>query len=274
MEVSQDEDDFTLTYTYREAMTNKKVVYRDDQIMHVRWLSVDGIVGTVPIELGKEAISLARSLEQHGSRFWNNNAMPGIVLRTDQALPREVREQLREQWDAQHSGPKRAGRTAVMSHGLHADTLGASLESNQYAELRTQALLEICRVFNMPPHKVQELGRATWGNIESENISFVQTTILPWLKRIEGAIDRDLLPEGEDFFSEFAVEGLLRGDTMTRYNAYQIGISNGWLTTDEVRRMENLGPMPEMDEPEEEEEVEPVVVEQEPAEQLEAEEED
>lgn len=124
-------------------MTNKKVVYRDDQIMHVRWLSVDGIVGTVPIELGKEAISLARSLEQHGSRFWNNNAMPGIVLRTDQALPREVREQLREQWDAQHSGPKRAGRTAVMSHGLHADTLGASLESNQYAELRTQALLEI-----------------------------------------------------------------------------------------------------------------------------------
>ena len=274
MEVSQDEDDFTLTYTYREAMTNKKVVYRDDQIMHVRWLSVDGIVGTVPIELGKEAISLARSLEQHGSRFWNNNAMPGIVLRTDQALPREVREQLREQWDAQHSGPKRAGRTAVMSHGLHADTLGASLESNQYAELRTQALLEICRVFNMPPHKVQELGRATWGNIESENISFVQTTILPWLKRIEGAIDRDLLPEGEDFFSEFAVEGLLRGDTMTRYNAYQIGISNGWLTTDEVRRMENLGPMPEMDEPEEEEEVEPVVVEQEPAEELEAEEED
>jgi HK97 family phage portal protein len=126
----------------------------------------------------------------------------------------------------------------------------------------------------MPPHKVQELGRATWGNIESENISFVQTTILPWLKRIEGAIDRDLLPEGEDFFAEFSVEGLLRGDTATRYNAYQIGINNGWLTPQEVRRLENLGPMPEMDEPEEEEEEEPVVVEQEPAEELEEEEED
>lgn len=247
MEVSQDEESLELVYTYTEGITSKKVVYRDDQIMHVRWLSFDGIVGSVPIELGKDAIAMARALEQHGNRFWNNNAMPGVVLRTDQALPREVREQLREQWDSQHRGPKMAGRTAVMSHGLHADTLGASLESNQYAELRTQALLECCRIFNMPPHKVQELGRATWGNLEYENISFVQTTILPWLKRIEGAIDRDLLPDGEDFFAEFSVEGLLRGDTMTRYNAYQIGISNGWLTTDEVRKMENLGPMQHME---------------------------
>lgn len=245
MEVEQDEDTLELTYIYTEGITSKKVVYRDDQIMHVRWLSFDGIVGAVPIELGKDAIAMARALEQHGNRFWNNNAMPGIVLRTDQALPREVREQLREQWDSHHSGPRKAGRTAVMSHGLHADTLGASLESNQYAELRTQALLECCRIFNMPPHKVQELGRATWGNLEYENISFVQTTILPWLRRIEGAIARDLLPDGDKYFAEFSVEGLLRGDTMTRYNAYQIGISNGWLTTDEVRKMENLGPMEE-----------------------------
>lgn len=247
MEISQDQEDFTLTYAYRDPITSKKVVYRDDQIMQVRWLSADGIRGATPIELGHDAISLARSLDQYGSTFWSNNAMPGIVLRTDQALPREVREQLREQWDARHSGPKRAGGTAVMSHGLHADTLSASLESNQYADLRTQALLDVCRVFNMPPHKVQELGRATWGNLESENISFVQTTILPWLKRIEGAIDRDLLPEGEEFFAEFSVEGLLRGDTTTRYNAYQIGIANGWLTASEVRRLENLGPMPEED---------------------------
>ena len=256
MEVIQ-EDDLSLTYSYREPNTSKKIVYRDDQIMHCRWLSVDGIVGTVPIELGKDAIGLARALEQHGNRFWNNNALPGVVLRTDQALPREVREQLREQWDSAHRGPAKAGRTAVMSHGLHADTLGASLESNQYAELRTQALLEICRVFNMPPHKVQELGRATWGNIESENISFVQTTILPWLRRIEGAISRDLLPDDETYFAEFVVEGLLRGDTMTRYSAYQIGLNGGWLTPNEIRRMENLGPLPEDELPEEPPEPQP-----------------
>lgn len=248
MEVVQ-EDDLSLTYIYREPVSSRKIIYRDDQIMHCRWLSVDGIVGTVPIELGKDTISLMRALEQHGNRFWNNNAMPGVVLRTDQALPREVREQLREQWDSAHRGPAKAGRTAVMSHGLHADTLGASLESNQYNDLLTTSLLSVCRVFNMPPHKVQELGRATWGNIESENISFVQTTILPWLRRIEGAIARDLLPDNEEYFAEFVVEGLLRGDTMTRYTAYQIGISNGWLTANEIRAMENLGPMPEQPEP-------------------------
>jgi HK97 family phage portal protein len=249
MEVVQEEN-LTLSYIYREPITARRIVYRDDQIMHVRWLSVDGILGTVPIELGKDTISLLRALEQHGSRFWNNNAMPGVVLRTDQALPREVREQLRDQWDSAHRGPARAGRTAVMSHGLHADTLGSSLESNQYADLLVQATISACRIFNMPPHKIQELGRATWGNIESENISFVQTTILPWLRRIEGAIARDLLPESEEYFAEFVVEGLLRADTTTRYNAYMIGIQNGWLTADEIRKMENLGPMPEMPEPE------------------------
>jgi len=198
----------------------------------------------VPIELGKDAIMLARSLEQHAARFFANNAMPGLVLHTDQALPREIREQLREQWDSRHSGAQRAGRTAVLSNGLKVETIGSSLEANQFAELRTQSILDVCRVFRMPPHLVQELGRATWGNIESEQISFVSGTIVPWLRRIEGSIERDLLTNPDELFAEFLVEGLLRGDTITRYQAYEIGLRNGWLTVGEVRRRENLNPLP------------------------------
>ena len=85
----------------------------------------------------------------------------------------------------------------------------------------------------------------------------MQTTILPWLRRIEGAISRDLLPDDETYFAEFVVEGLLRGDTMTRYSAYQIGLNGGWLTPNEIRRMENLGPLPEDELPEEPPEPQP-----------------
>ena len=249
MEVQQ-EDDRSLTYLYRDPGTGRQVVYRDDQIMHVRWLSFDGINGAVPIDLGKDAINLARSLEKYASTFYANNAQPGVILHTDQALPREVREQLRDQWNNRHSGPGRAGQTAILSNGLKADTISATNQESQLAELWLQALLAVCRVWRMPPHMVQELGRATWGNLSSEMVSFEKFTIQPWLRRIEGAIERDLLGDDDNLYAEFLVEGLLRSDITTRYQAYEVGIRNGWLTPDEVRRKENMGPMPEQSKPE------------------------
>jgi HK97 family phage portal protein len=238
-------DDKSLTYLYRDPKNGRQVVYRDDQIMHVRWLSFDGVNGAVPVEIGKDAIGLARSLEQYASTFYRNNAQPGVLLHTDQALPREVREQLREQWESVHRGPSKAGRTAILSNGLKADTISATNQESQLAELWMQALLAVCRLWRMPPHMVQELGRATWGNLASEMVSFEKFTIAPWLRRIEGAIERDVLPAvGPEYYAEFLVEGLLRSDITTRYQAYEIALRNRWMTVDEVRQKENLGPLP------------------------------
>jgi HK97 family phage portal protein len=239
------EGDMSLSYVYTDPSTGRQQAYRDDQIMHVRWLSFDGIHGEVPVELGKDAIGLARALEQYAAAFYKNNAQPGIVLHTDQALPREVREQLRDQWEAAHRGPAKAGRTAILSNGLKADTVSATNQESQLAELWMQSLLAICRVWRMPPHMIQELGRATWGNLQSEMVSFEKFTIAPWLRRIEGAIERDVLPEDGDLYAEFLVEGLLRGDITSRYAAYEVAIRNRWMTPEEVRMKENLGPMPE-----------------------------
>ena len=234
-------------YIYRDPHTGGQLIYRADQIMHVRWLSFDGVNGEVPVELGKDAIGFARALEQYAHTFYKNNAQPGIILHTDQALPKEIREGLRDQWESAHRGPAKAGKTAILSNGLKADTISATNQESQLAELWMQSLLAICRVWRMPPHMIQELGRATWGNLQSEMVSFEKFTIAPWLRRIEGAIERDLLPDDGDLYAEFLVEGLLRGDITTRYQAYEVAIRNGWLTAEEVRQKENLGPMPEGD---------------------------
>jgi HK97 family phage portal protein len=232
-------------YIYRDPSTGGQVIYRPDQIMHVRWLSFDGVNGEVPVELGKDAIGFARSLEQYAHTFYRNNAQPGIILHTDQALPKDIREGLRDQWESAHRGPAKAGKTAILSNGLKADTISATNQESQLAELWMQSLLAICRVWRMPPHMIQELGRATWGNLQSEMVSFEKFTIAPWLRRIEGAIERDLLPDDGELYAEFLVEGLLRGDITTRYAAYEVAIRNGWLTAEEVRMKENLGPMPD-----------------------------
>jgi len=242
------ETDRTLTYLHTDPRTGRQATYRGDQIMHVRWLSFDGINGEVPVELGRDAIMLARSLEQYAATFYRNNAQPGIVLHTDQALPKEVREQLRDQWEAAHRGPAKAGKTAILSNGLKADTISATNQESQLAELWMQSLLAICRTWRMPPHMIQELGRATWGNLQSEMVSFEKFTIAPWLRRIEGAIERDVLPDDGSLYAEFLVEGLLRSDITSRYQAYEIAIRNKWMSPEEVRQKENLGPMPVMPE--------------------------
>ena len=243
------ESDKSLSYVYTDPSTGRQQAYRDDQIMHVRWLSFDGVNGAVPVDLGKDAISLARSLEQYAATFYRNNAQPGVVLHTEQALPREVREQLREQWNNRHRGPSRAGEVAVLSNGLKVDTVSATNQESQLAELWMQALLAVCRIWKMPPHMVQELGRATWGNLASEMVSFEKFTIQPWLRRIEGAIERDIIGDDDELYAEFLVEGLLRSDITTRYQAYEVAVRNGWMTPEEVRQKENLGPMPEGETP-------------------------
>ena len=240
-------DEGTKTYLFTDPKTGRQTIYRDDQICHIPWISFDGIHGEVPIELGRDAISLARSLEGYAANFYRNQAQPGLILTTDQVLNDEQRRGLRESWNARHRGARNAGETAVLSNGLKADTITATNQESQLAELWMQSLLAICRIWRMPPHMIQELGRATWGNLQSEMVSFEKFTIAPWLRRIEGAIERDVLPEDGELYAEFLVEGLLRSDITTRYQAYEVAIRNGWLTPEEVRMKENLGPMPEGD---------------------------
>jgi HK97 family phage portal protein len=244
MKMVQEEKTKEITYKYRAPGSGVEITYRQDQIMRVPWLCMDGITPMVPVGIGKDVISLARSLEQFASNFFKNNAQPGVILHTDQALPREVREELRDGWNQAHSGPTRAGRTAILTNGLKADTISATNQESQLADLWMQSLLSVCRVMRMPPHMVQELGRATWGNLASEMVSFEKFTIQPWLRRIEGAIERDILGDDDSLYAEFLVEGLLRSDITTRYAAYATAVENGWMTVEEVRRKENLGPLP------------------------------
>ena len=106
---------------------------------------------------------------------------------------------------------------------------------------------EICRIFRVPPHMVQYLKRATFSNIEHQSIDFVVHTLDPWLRRIERAIVKDVLleEEQETLFPQFNVDGLLRGDYKSRMEGYNIGRQGGWMSANDIRRLENLDPIPE-----------------------------
>jgi HK97 family phage portal protein len=230
-----------LRYKYREE-TGSETVYNQDQIMHLRWLSDDGVNGMVPVELARDAIGLARACEIHGAAFFGNGARPGVVLSTDNTLSAEASEQLRNNWERMHRGAANSSRTAVLTGGLKPVELGGNNQEAQFLEARRFQVEEVCRLYRCPPHLVGDLTRSSFSNIEQQSIDFVQHTLLPWLRRFETSIVRDLISDPQ-YFAEFDTRGLLRGDAAARASYYQTLWNLGVASINEIRRWENLDPV-------------------------------
>lgn len=230
-----------LRYTYREA-SGGSTVYAQDAMMHLRWLSDDGVNGMVPVELAKDAIGLARACEIHGASFFANGARPGIVLSTDQTLSPEAAMNTRDQWERAHRGPDRAHKTAVLQGGLKVNELGGNNQEAQFLEARRFQVEEVCRIYGVPPHLVGDLSRSSFSNIEQQSLDYVQNGLMPWLRRIESAIARDLVGD-EELFAEFDVRGALRADAAGRASYYNAMWNLGVLSVNEIRAAENLNPV-------------------------------
>jgi len=230
-----------LRYTYREDR-GSSTVYSQDAVMHLRWLSDDGVNGMVPVEVAGDAIGFARALEIHGAAFFGNGARPGLVLTTDQMLSPEAAENTRNQWERAHRGPDRSHRVAVLQGGLKIDSFGGNNQESQFLESRRFAVEEVCRIYGVPPHLVGDLSRSSFSNIEQQSLDYVQNGLMPWLRRFESAITRDLLTDDETF-AEFDVRGALRADAAGRSAFYNTMAQLGVFSVNEIRGLENLNPV-------------------------------
>lgn len=232
-----------IRYKYRDEH-GREETYTQDQIMHIRWLSDDGINGMIPVELARDAIGLARACEIHGARYFGNGARPGFVLTTDNDMKPEAAATLRDNWERMHRGADRASRTAVLFGGLKPMELaGSNNQESQFLETRRFQIEEICRLYRVPPHLVGDLSRSSFSNIEQQSIDFVQHSLLPWLRRFENAFARDLIVEDEKFFAEFDTRGLLRGDAAARASYYSSLYNLGVASINEIRSWESLNPV-------------------------------
>ena len=224
--------------------TNKDIIFRRDEILHIPGLSFNGLVGFSPIAMMKNALGTTMAVEKYGASFFKNGAQPSGVLEHPGILKNP--DKLRENWSAIYGGPNNAHKVAVLEEGMQYKAISLPPEDSQFLSTREFGVEEICRIFRVPPHMVQDLKRATFSNIEHQSIDFVVHTLDPWLVRIERAIVKDLLTEEEkdDYFPKFNVDGLLRGDYQSRMQGYSVGIANGIISPNEARQKENMQPIP------------------------------
>lgn len=239
-------------YHYRR-LDGTEVTYQRWQMLHIRGLSSDGFYGMSPIEQCREAIGLACASEEYAARFYANDATPGGVLRHPETLDEEVHKRIKQSWKEAHAGSKKAHEIAILEEGMEFQPITLKPEDIQFMEARNYQVFEIARIFNLPPHMLKDLSRATFSNIENLDLGYVKHSLMPHLATFEQAFERDLLPRGkrdenpDDYKIDFDVDGMLRGDIKSRTFSYSVGIQNGWLSINDVRRKENLNPIPNGD---------------------------
>jgi len=236
--------DLTLRYRY-SSVEYGTVDFEWYEILHLRGLGFDGLLGYSPIRLMERTLGVSNKLELYGDKFYDNGARPGLMLKHPGKLSQQAFTRLLSSWEARHQGVENAHRVAILEEGLDVATVGIPPQDAQFLETNKFQRTQIASIFRVPPHMIGDLERATFSNIEQQSIEFVTFTLAPWLAIWEQAIARDLLSpaERERYFAEFLVDGLLRGDTGSRYQAYQSAITTGWMTPNEAREKENLNPM-------------------------------
>jgi HK97 family phage portal protein len=233
-----------------QQKTGEKLTLLQDEMFHLRGFSSDGLTGQSPIQIASEAAAGGIAAQDYANRFWANDSKPGSgYLEHPGKMSAEAAERLRKSWQENHSGANRH-KVAVLEEGLKYHEVGVSNKDAQFLEFRKFNRAQVAALFRVPAHKIGETEKAaTFASVEQFALMYVTDCIWPRVCRWEQAIARDLIIAPSLYFVEFVLEALERGDIKTRYEAYASAITNGWMTRNEVRRRENLNPLPGLDEP-------------------------
>lgn len=215
-------------------------------MIHVPGMGFDGLKGLSTITwAARQAVGLALATEQHGSKLFSNGARLGVVLKHPKTLSRDAQARLKQQFDQQQGGLSNAFKSMVLEEGLDVTNISMTSEDAQFLETRRFQVEDIARFFGVPPHMIGHTDKQTsWGTgVEQNTLGFLIFTVIPWLTRFEQELNRKLFPRSP-FYAQFKVQGLMRGDSKARSEYYASGHQNSWLTTNEIRKAEDLPPVP------------------------------
>lgn len=233
-------------FTYLDDGGNRRTISEDD-IFHVPGFTLHGRFGMSVIKYGTEVMGSALAANEAAAGTFKNGLLPTTYFKMDGTLKEGQREEFRESLK-QITGSLNSGKSPLLEAGMTVGEVGIKPADAQLLESRVFSIEEVCRWFGVPPSMIGSTDKASsWASSsESLNLWFLQYGLRPWLKRVEQAIWGQLLSPVEQtkYYAEFSVEGLLRADTQARANFYSTSLQNGWMSRNEVRKLENLPPVP------------------------------
>ncbi len=233
---------------YRIHMPDGQDIYLSrEKILHVPGLGFDGFTGYSIASLAAKSIGLGMAMETFGSEYFGQGTHPGVIVSHPGKLSAEASSNMRAALTAAYSGLGKSHRLMLLEEGLKLEKIGIPPNDSQFLESRQFQIPEIARWFNLPPHKLKDLTKSSFSNIESEQISFVTDSILPWLVRLEQNYNMQLLAPNEQqrqrLYFKHVVEGLMRGDAASRAAFYSVMFDKGIMSINEIREKEDMDPI-------------------------------
>jgi HK97 family phage portal protein len=217
-----------------------------EQVLHIIDVLKPGqIRGVSRVEALKENFGLAIALESFAARYFGQGVtMAGHIEFPGNLSPEQAKD-LSDAFSSRHGGFRKAHKVGVLSGGAKFVSDQVDNNAAQFIDSRRMAVEDVARAFNIPPHLLGLPGTNTYSSVEQNNIAYTQMTLRPIVQKLEGAFSTLLSAEagGENAFIRFSMDGLLRGDSNSRFAAYSNGLQSGWLTVNDVRRLEDLTPI-------------------------------
>jgi HK97 family phage portal protein len=213
-------------------------------VLHFSGMGYDGLRGYGLIQLAHESIGLNVAQEGYASRFFRNGGNISGIIQSEKLLNEQQYTRLKSQFAKKYQGLNNAHSVAILENNMKFSPVNPTHREAQLVEERRFTIDEWARWLNMPPHKLREMSKSSFNNIESQNIEWIVDTIMPWLKRFEQEFDRKLFPKRSQFYTKHVVDGQLRGDLKSRFEAYAIGRNWGWMSANDILALEDRNPLP------------------------------
>jgi len=227
-------------YKYRDG--TREVVYQNNEVIDVPFMmGCDNLASFNPIHTLKNALGLAIALEEYASKFFQNGGVPPLAMQMPAAAsPGATRRAVANIEDLLKISNEEGRLVLPMPQGHRLEPVGFRPQEGQLVEARNYQLLEVARIYGLPPVFLQDLSHGTFSNTEQQDLMLVKHTLTQWLKCWEQELNAKLFGPRSRNFIEFNVDGLLRGDFKTRMDGYATAVQNAIRTPDECRDLENL----------------------------------
>ena len=220
-------------------LTTDEIIFIPDLVRpgHIR--------GVSRVEALKENFGLAMALEKYAAKFFGSGTQTSGVIEIPGNATAEQAKAMQEAFDSRHKGWSKAHKTAVLSGGAQYKPTNIPNDQAQFLDSRRMAVEDVARAFNVPPHLLGLPGTNTYASVEQNNLAWVTHGLRPIVQKIEGALSplMSRYAGGEQAFIRFNLDGLLRADINSRMTAFSTGLQSGFLTINDVRRIEDLPPI-------------------------------
>lgn len=227
---------------YETVINGKRKELYDSEVLHFKALSSDGIHGKSPIGVMRENVGAQAAATKYNAKLYKNDATPKGILKVPTVIEPKAKDNVRDEWKRVNAGEN----IAIIDAGLEYQSISMPLEEAQFIEGMKFNKAQIAMIYKVPLHKLNELDRSTFNNIEQQSIEYVKNTLQPLIVNMEQEINSKLFTDKEvekGYYVKFNVNSELRGDSESRASYYKVMIESGVMSRNECRALEELSPV-------------------------------